>query len=118
MAKYSVDTDTMLKIMDDFWSYDDLLKSAENLITAGCSKQIYITLMETYSSGEEVFLLRTQVDFAIDARVRTPQFPLHIALLLCNISCRRAFVTAGFRMGVGESLEFLCFMRNVVKDST
>lgn len=38
MAKYSVDTDTMLKIMDDFWSYDDLLKSAENLITAGCSK--------------------------------------------------------------------------------
>lgn len=38
MAKYSVDTDTMLKIMDDFWSYDDLLKSAENLIMAGCSK--------------------------------------------------------------------------------
>ena len=26
MAKYSVDTDTMLKIMDDFWSYDDLLE--------------------------------------------------------------------------------------------
>lgn len=35
MAKYSVDADTMLKIMDDFWSYDDLLHAAENLITAG-----------------------------------------------------------------------------------
>ncbi len=34
MAKYSVDADTMLKAMDDFWSYDDLLHAAENLITA------------------------------------------------------------------------------------
>lgn len=35
MAQYSVDADTMLKAMDDFWSYDDLLHAAENLITAG-----------------------------------------------------------------------------------
>lgn len=37
MAKYSVDADTMLQAMDDFWSYNDLLHAAENLITAGNS---------------------------------------------------------------------------------
>lgn len=35
MAKYSVDADTMLKIVDDYWSYDDLPDAAETLMTAG-----------------------------------------------------------------------------------
>lgn len=39
MAKYSVDAETMLKTLDNFWSYDDLLHAAENLITANKSNE-------------------------------------------------------------------------------
>ena len=40
MAKYSVDSKTMMKELDDFWSYDDLLRATENLITAGSLKDM------------------------------------------------------------------------------
>lgn len=40
MAKYSVDSKTMMKELDDFWSYDDLLKATENLITASSLKDM------------------------------------------------------------------------------
>lgn len=40
MAKYSVDSKTMMKELDDFWSYDDLLRVTENLITASSLKDM------------------------------------------------------------------------------
>lgn len=40
MAKYSVDSKTMMKELDDFWSYDDLLRATENLITARSLKDM------------------------------------------------------------------------------
>lgn len=40
MAKYSVDSKTMMKELDDFWSYDDLLRATENLITASSLKDM------------------------------------------------------------------------------
>lgn len=40
MAKYSVDSKTMMKELDDFWSYDDLLIATENLITASYLKDM------------------------------------------------------------------------------
>ena len=40
MAKYSVDSKTMMKELDDFWSYADLLKATENLITASSLKDM------------------------------------------------------------------------------
>lgn len=40
MAKYSVDSRTMMKELDDFWSYDDLLRATENLITASSLKDM------------------------------------------------------------------------------
>ena len=40
MAKYSVNSKTMMKELDDFWSDDDLLRATENLITAGSLKDI------------------------------------------------------------------------------
>lgn len=40
MAKYSVDSKTMMKELDDFWSYDDLLRATKNLITAGSLKDM------------------------------------------------------------------------------
>ena len=40
MAKYSVDSKTMMKELDDFWSCDDLLKATENLITASSLKDM------------------------------------------------------------------------------
>lgn len=40
MVKYSVDSKTMMKELDDFWSYDDLLRATENLITASSLKDM------------------------------------------------------------------------------
>ncbi len=40
MVKYSVDSNTMMKELDDFWSYDDLLRATENLITASSLKDM------------------------------------------------------------------------------
>ena len=40
MAKYSVDSKTMMKELDDFWSYSDLLRATENLITASSLKDM------------------------------------------------------------------------------
>lgn len=40
MAKYSVDSKTMMKELDNFWSYNDLLKATENLITASSLKDM------------------------------------------------------------------------------
>lgn len=40
MAKYSVDSKTMMKELDAFWSYDDLLRATENLITASSLKDM------------------------------------------------------------------------------
>lgn len=40
MVKYSVDSKTMMKELDDFWSDDDLLRAAENLITASSLKDM------------------------------------------------------------------------------
>lgn len=40
MAKYSVDSKTMMKELDDFWSDDDLLIATENLITASSLKDM------------------------------------------------------------------------------
>lgn len=44
MAKYSVDSKTMMKELDDFWSYDDLLRATENLITASSLKNMNETV--------------------------------------------------------------------------
>ena len=49
MAKYSVDSKTMMKELDDFWSDDDLLIATENLITASSLKD----MDETVSSLEK-----------------------------------------------------------------
>ena len=40
MAKYSVDSKTRMKELDDFWSQDDLLRATENLITASSLKDM------------------------------------------------------------------------------
>lgn len=40
MAKYSVDSKTMMKELDNFWSYNDLLRATKNLITAGSLKDM------------------------------------------------------------------------------
>lgn len=40
MVKYSVDSKTMMKELDDFLSYDDLLRATENLITASSLKDM------------------------------------------------------------------------------
>lgn len=44
MAKYSVDSKTMMKELDDFWSDDDLLIATENLITASSLKDMDKTI--------------------------------------------------------------------------